>query len=55
MCIAIPVRNMGFFRMDMILVNTQERPGRVDLFLAVCLVVENHVSRGAPEVRANRC
>jgi hypothetical protein len=27
----------------------------VDLFLAVCLVMENHISRRAPEVRANRC
>lgn len=54
-CIAIPVRNMGFLHKDMVLINSQERPGRVNLFLAVCLVVENHVSRSAPEVRANSC
>lgn len=55
MCVAIPVRDMGFLRKDRVLINSQERPGRVNFFLAVCFVVENHVPRSAPEVRANSC
>ena len=53
-CMSIVIPVLGFLK-DIVLINSQERSGRVDLFLAVCLVVENHISRGAPEVRANRC
>lgn len=52
---AFTVRNSRVAQRSAVFVDSKQGWGRMYLFLAVGLVVENHVSRAAPEVCANRC
>lgn len=38
-----------------VLIDAKQRWRRVDLFLAIRFVVQNHISRAAPEMCADRC
>lgn len=51
----LAVWNGGIAQGSGVLIDAKQRWRRVDLFLAIRFVVQNHISRAAPEMCADRC